>query len=245
MPVSLNSIQHWIKENLPQFHLRRLERLKTLKLKDLLKRKNPYLFCVKQLVSAEAIVKALADAHLSSQEETIFGDWLEQLAIFICQQAYGGQKSTSPGIDLEFTDPDGKRNIVSIKSGPNWGNSSQIKKLIHDFNQARKVLKTSNSKLEVRAVNGCCYGKENNVYKADGDYYKYCGQEFWAFISGENDLYLQLIEPLAAEISQTNAQFTAQYDEQIAKLSREFEFSFCFDNKVAWQKLVEFNSKKA
>ena len=33
----------------------------------------------------------------------------------------------SPGIDLEF-DKDGVRYIVTIKSGPNWGNSSQIGK---------------------------------------------------------------------------------------------------------------------
>ena len=68
------------------------------------------------------------EAHLSSQEETIFGGFLEELAIFICAQVYGGQKSSAEGIDLEFI-KDGIRYIVSIKSGPNWGNSNQVARL--------------------------------------------------------------------------------------------------------------------
>lgn len=58
------------------------------------------------------------DAHISSNEETVFGDWLEGLAIFINSKVYDGRKSGITGIDLEF-DKDGIRYIVTIKSGPN------------------------------------------------------------------------------------------------------------------------------
>ena len=86
-------------------------------------------------------VKNILDAHLSSQEETIFGRFLEDLAIFVCSQVYGGRKSAAEGIDLEF-ETDSTKYIVSIKSGPNWGNSSQVKKLRDNFKRAKRILGT-------------------------------------------------------------------------------------------------------
>ena len=133
------------------------------------------------------------DAHISSNEETLFGEWLEGLAIFINEQVYHGRKSGISNIDLEF-DSEGTRYIINIKSGPNWGNSSQISKMIADFKTAKKILRTSNSQINVVAINGCCYGKDNNPDK--GDYFKYCGQKFWEFISDDKFLYIDLIEPL-------------------------------------------------
>ena len=92
---------------------------------DVIKRKNPYLFKAKNINTAQDFVKTILDAFLSSQEEGIFGGFLEELAIFICSEVYGGQKSSAEGIDLEF-EKDSIRYIVSIKSGPNWENSSQM-----------------------------------------------------------------------------------------------------------------------
>jgi hypothetical protein len=143
----------FIEENIPDFHKKRIENLSKLKLKKVLTRKNPYLFKAKHTESAADLVKQLLAAHLSSQEETVFGDFLESLAIFVCTAAFGGRKSTTEGIDLEF-ERDAVRYIVSIKSGPNWGNSSQIKKMCDYFKQARKIVKH-----QIEAINGCCYGR--------------------------------------------------------------------------------------
>ena len=83
----------------------------------------------------------------------------------MCAAAYGGRKSGIEGIDLEF-ERDGIRYLVSVKSGPNWGNSSQIKKMRDYFRQARRVLGTNNgTRGKVVAVNGCCYGRTSG----DGD----------------------------------------------------------------------------
>ena len=48
--------------------------------------------------------------------------------------------------------------------------------------------------MHIVAVNGCCYGRDNKPDK--GEYYKYCGQVFWEFISGDDELYRDIIEPL-------------------------------------------------
>ena len=79
------------------------------------------------------------------------------------------------GIDLDF-DKGGHRYLISIKSGPNWGNDSQIKKMCYQFDTARKRLATSGGKETIICVNGCCYGKsrEQSEYKSKGSYYKIC-----------------------------------------------------------------------
>jgi hypothetical protein len=123
--LNLSDVTQYVEKNINTFHVKRIQSLDSLKLSQILKRKNPYLFKAKYLLTSEAILKSLVDAHISSNEETIFGDWLEGLAIFINGKVYGGKKSGITGVDLEF-DHDNIRFIVNIKSGPNWGNSSQI-----------------------------------------------------------------------------------------------------------------------
>lgn len=185
-------------------------------------------------------MRSLADAFLSSAEETIFGDWMEGLAIFVNQQVYKGWKSSAKGVDLEF-DKDGIRYIVSIKSGPNWGNSSQVKKLREDFKSAKKTLRTSGSNLVIEAINGCCYGKDSNPDK--GDYLKYCGQDFWYFISGEKTLYVDIIEPLETKAKERNDEFQKRYAEMINVFTKEFIDEFCDQKgRIEWEKLVKFNS---
>ncbi|MDR3109217.1 MAG: hypothetical protein LBU65_05960 [Planctomycetaceae bacterium] len=215
-------------------------RLFLLKLSTVLKKKNPYLFRAKAFESAGEIVKGITDAFLSSNEETIFGDWLERLAIFVNGKVYSGWKSGIEGIDLEF-DKNKIRYIVSIKSGPNWGNSSQVKKMRASFVTAKKTLRTSNSKMQITAVNGCCYGKDNNPDK--GDYFKYCGQVFWEFISGDDNLYREIIEPLGFEAKERNEKFLELYVPRLNLFTMEFIDKFCkSDGNVDWEKLVQFNS---
>ncbi len=164
----------------------------------------------------------------------------EGLATFINEKVYNGQKSSSEGVDLEFSKDD-VRYIVAIKSGPNWGNSSQITKMKDNFNKAKRILRTSNSNtLNVVAVNGCCYGKENQPDK--GEYFKYCGQRFWEFISGDNDLYLDIIEPLGHQAKQKNEEFVVAYAQIINLFTQEFGEKFCTNGLISWEELVKYNS---
>ena len=241
--LNLKNVRNYVEKNIGTFHEQRLESLNKLKLTKVLKRKNPYLFKAKNVLTSEQIVKVLLDAHISSNEETIFGDWLEGLAIYINSLVYNGRKSGIPGIDLEF-DRQNVRYIVTIKSGPNWGNSSQISKMITDFNSARKTLRTSNSQINIIAINGCCYGKDNKPDKR-GIYYKYCGQEFWEFISGDKLLYIRLIEPLGHKAKEKNDEYMKSYSRIINRFTLEFSNHFCTkEGDINWEGLVKFNSGK-
>lgn len=238
--LNLQDISQYVEENIGSFHKKRISGLNELKLKTVLSKKNPYLFKAKYVLTAQDIIKSLTDAFISSQEEGIFGNWMEGLAIFINEKVYHGRKSGIVGIDLEF-DYENVRYIVTIKSGPNWGNASQIAKLKSDFNTAKRTLRTSNSQLNIVAVNGCCYGRDNRPDK--GDYFKYCGQKFWEFISGDTELFTKIIEPLGHQAKERNDDFIISYSQMINKFTKEFADTFCMANgSIDWDKLVRFNS---
>ncbi len=239
-PITQQEITDYVEANIQTFHQKRLDNLQKLKLMTVVKRKNPYLFKAKNINTAQDYVKTILEAHLSSQEETIFGGFLEELAIFICAQVYGGQKSSAEGIDLEFTKDD-IRYIVSIKSGPNWGNSNQVARLKDNFTKAKKILRTNTSSTNIVAVNGCCYGKNQKPDR--GEYYKYCGQQFWTFISGDKNLYTDIIEPLGHQAKVRNEHFMREYAKVVNKFTLEFITTFCdSDGNILWEEIVKFNS---
>ena len=238
--ITQQEITDYVAANIQVFHQKRLDSLQKLKLLNIVKRKNPYLFKAKDINTAQDFVTFILDAHLSSQEETIFGGFLEELAIFICSQVYSGQKSAAEGIDLEL-EKDSIRYIVSIKSGPNWGNSSQVAKLRDNFKKAKRILGTNRSLTNVVAINGCCYGKDRKPDK--GDYLKLCGQKFWEFISGDDNLYTDIIEPLGHRAKEKNEQFMQEYAKVVNKFTAEFIGKYCdAEGNMLWEEIVKFNS---
>lgn len=234
-PINLDEVRQFVDENIGSFHTNKLEAIRELNLSKLMKRKNPYLFKAKNVTTTEEFVRKLLDAYLSSQEETMFGSFLEKLAIFVNEEAFSGRKTPAEGLDLDF-ERDGQRYLVTIKSGPNWGNSSQIKKMKDYFSQARRILGQG-----IICVNGCCYGKSMNENK--GDYVKKCGQSFWEFVSGRPEFYKEIIEPIGYRARERNDEFREEYGRVINRFSREFMDKFCMENgSIDWEKIVEFNS---
>ncbi|MCL2347435.1 MAG: hypothetical protein FWC50_04160 [Planctomycetaceae bacterium] len=242
MNTAQQHVLNYTEETQHLFSQERKAFLQKLSLEKLLEEMSPYFWFRQQPNDAVQIVTKFLDAALYSNEETLFGNWLEGLAIFVNQKVFGGWKSGITGIDLEF-DNENTRYIVAVKSGPNWGNSSQIAKMKSDFNSAKKTLRTSNSKLHIEAINGCCYGRDDAFNK--GDYYKYCGQRFWAFISGNDELYTEIIEPLGHTAMERNKEFIESFSKMRTKFVRDFLNQFCLkDGSIDWIKLVRFNSGK-
>ncbi len=243
-PLNLKNVTQYVEKNIGDFHKRRLDKIEAINLNEILRSKNPYLFKAKNVNRADEIIEPILNAYISSSEETIFGNWLERLAIFINQSVYNGQKAGVPGIDLDFSD--GKsRFLVTIKSGPDWGNDSQVAKMVDNFNTARKRLQTSGARVQITCVNGCCYGRSrpSTELKAKGNYYKMCGQRFWELISGDAKLYIELIVPLGHDAKKRNDEFKASYDALVNKFTKEFLNSYSnAAGNIDWEKLVIFNS---
>lgn len=122
----INSITQYVEKHIGEFHANRIAKLQSLNLKELLSRKNPYMFRAKNIITAGEMVESIASATMSSAEESIFGNWMEGVAMFVANEVYGGYKSSAEGIDLEF-DKEGVHYFVSVKSGPAWSNSTSMK----------------------------------------------------------------------------------------------------------------------
>src|ERR1035437_7381988 len=72
---------------------------------------------------------------------------------------------------------------------------------------------------------------------------KYCGQKFWEFVSGEINLYTELIEPLGHKAKERNDDFIKSYSQRLNKFTKEFTTDFCDKNgAITWDKLVKLNS---
>ncbi len=241
MNKTITRVEEYVKEHISEFHDSRIKKLQALKLDGILKKKNPYLFKAKYMESAPDLVRNLVEAVMSSSEETLFGDWLEQLAIFIASDIFGGRKSAVEGVDLEL-DKDGVHYLVSIKSGPNWSNSSSMKKQEDHFKKAKQVYRTGKNKVLCEAIIGCCYG---NKQKTDDVKTIICGQSFWQFVSGSETLYTDIIEPLGTDAKAKNEAYTKEYNKLLTRLTRDFIAKYCTpDGEVKWDMITQLNAGK-
>lgn len=233
MPVDLDPI---VARHVEAFHEARRQRIGRIGVRDLLRKKNPYLFIARGADTPRELARALVDATLSSFEETMFGQTLEDIAIDVCEAAFGGRKSAAPGIDLEF-ERDGRRYLVAIKSGPSWGNSSQVAKMRDDFRRAISVVRQGRRSLDIQAINGCCYGAPDTDR---GDYRKVCGAAFRELVSGETDLFGRLADSLRrASANGHNAAIEALTE----RIADELADGWCDEaGRLDWPRVVAMNA---
>lgn len=231
------------------FYNIRLERLKSATLSDIAKRKNPYLFKAKNIETSGELARGILDAFLSSQEETIFGDLMENLAIHVCSEVFDGKKAEEgkyPSVDLIF-EREGKVYIVGIKSGPNWGNADQVSTMKRNLGAAKKLLR-SEGITKIVSVNGCMYGRDNSPHKVNKNptlsYYKICGQAFWELISGDNQLYKKIIQPLDKEAKKRDEVFKELYVKKINEMTKGVVDLFYTRDNLDWEKIIDYVSKK-
>ena len=237
--LNLDGVREYVNENIVDFHQRKIKSLEELRLEKLLT-KNPYLFKAKCISTASELITDLLEAFLSSSEEKLFGDFLEGLAVFVAQKTCGGHKSTAPGVDLEFFNKN-VHYVVSVKSGTNWGNSSQQNKLEQDLKNAVVRVKQLKRGTNVQPVLGICYGRTKTSYVRG--YLKVVGQNFWYLISENKALYTDIIEPIGHRAKEHNENFMRGRSRVINLFTKQFIDRFCdATGAIDWINLVEFNS---
>ena len=237
----ITKIREYVENHIGEFHAARIAKLKKINLKELLSRKNPYMFKAKNIGTASAMVENLASAYMSSAEESIFGNWMEGLAHFVAETVYSGYKSAAEGIDLEF-DKEGIHYFVSVKSGPSWSNSTSMRKQKEEFIKAVRIFNTSRRTVPIKCIEGCCYGNDNKGYN-DSNHEKYCGEKFWTLISGEPTLFVDIIEPLGYKAKEKNEEYMKEYEGMLNLFVKEFTQEYCDDNgQIEWDKIVRLNA---
>lgn len=236
-----SKIETFVKQNIGDFHQRRLESITKLVLKPVLCNKNPYLFRAKDLDSAADLITALVEARLSSSEEGSFGGFLEELAIYVAEQTGGGKKSGIKGIDIELT-RGGTRYLIAVKSGRKWGNTQSRREQKQNFKDAVRTIKQSRQAGELQPVLGIGYGRFKT--KHYGDFLEIGGQSFWHLLSGDEEFYVDVIEPIGFQAKENAIRFAEQKTNTLNRLTREFTNEFCNkDGSIDWRKLVTFVSQ--
>lgn len=235
--MNTKELEKLIARCLQDFYDRRLQRLETLKLKDYLKRKNPYLYKAIGTEKASEIVEEILAAYMIASDEGIFGD-----AFFepIAKIASGGTVSPSEGVDIAI-ETDKKYLAIAVKSGPNIFNSSQKKRQNDEFNTLRSRLLKLHKQFD--ALLGHCYGKMKTEPSKTKIYRDRSGQAFWTEITGDSDFYLKLVRLMKDEPSKHRVVYKNAWEHAINRFTAEFIKDFCNENgSINWEKFVEFNS---
>jgi site-specific DNA-methyltransferase (cytosine-N4-specific) len=133
----------------------------------------------------------------------------------------------------------------------------------NNFKLACISLRETGLRKEIVAVNGCIYGTDNVPLKdkkrvraaglitvadeePDKVYYKYAGQDFWHFISGDDMLCQEIIKPIDEEARERDETFKRTYNGKINEMSLEFGQNFLTgDAQIDWVKLIDYVSKRA
>jgi len=79
----------------------------------------------------------------------------------------------------------------------------------------------------------------------DKRYYKYAGQAFWHFVSGDDDLYREIIAPIDKEARRKDETFKKAYAAKVNEMTQDFTNNFMTpDNQIDWFKLTDYVSKR-
>ncbi len=232
------SLEQLISNCLNDFYQSRLQRLDKLKLKTILRRKNPYLFKALNTEKASEIVEQILFAYISSSDETIFGDrFFEPIA----KQVSGGYVSPSPGVDVSV-ETDSRYSAYAVKSGPNPFNSSAKKRQNDEFSSLNSRLLKIRKQFD--PVLAYSYGRTIKPPGKNQIYREIAGQSFWAELTGDSEFYLKLVTMMGDIPRKHMEKYKPLLDAAINRFTIEFAKDFCHENgQIDWEKLVEFVSK--
>lgn len=236
--MNSSDLEQLIIKCLQDFYDRRMAKLNKLKLKQILKRKNPYLFKALGNQYAPEIVDNILTAYISSSDEGIFGD-----AFFepVAKAVSGGVVASCEGADIAI-ETDDKYLAISVKSGPNPFNSSQKKRQNDEFSELRSRM--TKLKKQFDAMLGHCYGTARSEASKNKIYRDRSGQEFWYELTGDKDFYIKLITMMNDKIiTEHKEEYQVAWDMARNRYLKELLNDFCYDDgKINWEKLLKFNS---
>lgn len=234
-----SELEGLVRKSLDDFYRRRIQKLSTLKLKDTLKKKNPYLFRAIGMKQASEIVSAILQAYMSASDEGIFGDAFFEPIARMCS---GGHPASGEGVDITI-ETETTYKAISVKSGPNIFNASQSKRMDEEFKALRSRMHKLHKQFD--ALLGGCYGRKHADPTASRIYRIRCGQEFWEELTGDPSFYLKLIHLMHDYPIAHRTQFEIEWANAVNRFEREFLIEFATEKgEIDWEKLVRFNSGK-
>lgn len=226
-----------IDNSLQQFYQRRVEKLFDKDIFEILKRKNTYLYRAFGTNDGYTFVKNLLMDTQTSSDETLFGDFFEEVAIKVSN---GGRKSSTDSVDLEVWSEDMKSvKLYAVKSGPNVFNAMSKKKQNDAFKDIMKRLKG----IAVTPIVGYSYGRKVSTTENKNNFEEMAGQMFWRDLTGDENFYIKLIEYIGNVADSHREEFKSEWDRCLNRLFKRFMDVFGDeDGSINWDDILKYNS---
>ncbi len=173
--------------------------------------------------SPESVAKALILPRVfGTSITTIFGTRMQQF----CNDVLSSYASTAQGMDIEYIDAsDQRRKYCQVKAGPNTINKDDVDSILNHFKSLRNLSVTNGQRIpQEDCILGVLYGDYDSLnpfYKeieSEG-YPVLSGKEFWQHLSGDENLYDDLIDALGDVAGEMNC--ADLLDDTIHKLAQE------------------------
>ena len=238
MDLTPEMIEEHVQKCLEAFYTRRIAKLSELKLRDTLKRKNPYLFRAVGTESATEFITQLLSAYMSSSDEGIFGDaFFEPLAKLVSGASTAGGEGADIILETSTT-----YTAIAVKSGTSVFNAQSRRRQNQEFMNLRsRMLKLQK---HFDAIVGYCYGNKKSSSKpTEFIFRELAGQAFWEELTGDPLFYLKIIEAMKSKPAEHKLKFREEWDKAVNRFVREFTVTYCAeDGAIDWEKLLVFNS---
>jgi hypothetical protein len=160
--------------------------LKKLRGRDLARR-NPMIYTVRGIESAEEWAERYLEDRETSAIESHIGTWLEEVARIVS----GGIKPGS-GVDLQTQDEDGTVQLYAIQSSPSTKNAAGRKTDIEALRRGARPLRGHRQRVELNLA--VLFGQaKTGVLRGHSDITVLSSDEFWHRVSGISDFRSRLM----------------------------------------------------
>lgn len=205
-------------------------KIQSLRMRDIIKTKNPYLYRASGVSTCEELVRRAFNDYATTMGENYFGAFFEAIARIVS----GGVKPASGGeIDLEIRRADGAH-LYAMKSGPKGFNSSSAAKAKLDLDHAERRLRQD--RVPVHKKLGFAYGRRTTSFA--GGIERLASKQLWAELSGDPEFYSKLLDVCDV----LSPLYTADTEAPFALLLNEARELFCDGDQIDWGKVLKLVS---
>ena len=208
--------------------LKGLERIKRKEISfpKLLSKCNPYELVV-NCQTVESLVDFIMGSHKQTSSQTIWGNYLESIAVKVCEKNLNGIKSKEECTDIEWF-CDGVKHFRGWKSSPKWCNADQKRAV----NLKETELKNTEDFGSYKVLTS--YGKTTKRITTNS-FVQLSGQEAWEEISNDNELYNKIMVGI-----ELNRNIIVQFIESIYISDRERIIPWMEDNFLNDNNTINF-----
>jgi hypothetical protein len=166
---------------------------------QMLREANPLLLAMENdhPNSSDAWVEHMVLRRFSNSRETSLGKVQENLVRRFAEHTFGvAWKSTARGIDVEFPDEKGERQLVSVKSSTEWASSTARTGHATNVKEIRSRLDGAPGRIVFAICNGT-----PEVWRNES-YWVYRGDALWEWVTGgEKNVSLHLVKLMSETAS--------------------------------------------